>query len=808
MLELLKTHFGYDAFLPLQEEIIAGVMAGRDCFVLMPTGGGKSLCYQLPAMAMPGLTLVVSPLIALMKDQVDALEANGLPAAFINSTQSPEELRLVVRRIRSGEIKLLYVAPERVIEPRFADFLRTLNVSLIAIDEAHCVSEWGHEFRPAYRELANLRVACPSAPLIALTATATERVRADILSQLGLREPRTFISSFNRPNLTYSVVPKESDLNALRSLLESHRGESAIIYCGSRKATEDMAQALSERGFRAEAYHAGLDPEERRSIQDRFIRDRTPIVVATIAFGMGINKPDVRLVVHHDLPKSIESYYQETGRAGRDGLPSECVLYFSYGGKSRQEFFINQIEDAEERARARERLDQVISLCSLSSCRRKFVLEYLGEEWPYEDCSGCDNCVQPREQYDATEIAQKVLSAVIRTGERFGAAHVIGVLRGSKGEKIRSQGHHQLSVYGIAANHPRDELRDLIEGLKREGLLTVAEGEYPTLGVTPRGREFLKNRETLALARPVARKASPERGARSVLGTGEGYDTGLYDELVSLRRATADLRGVPAYVIFNNRTLQDMARRIPRNLAEFSRVSGVGRAKLEDLGPPFLECINKYSRECELRSATDSGDWSRSTESARRMFNISHRATGRVISGGATLKQTAEIRGLTVGTILRHLERLVEEGIEVKWSHLLPPEYHRIEIEAALEKLGHKFLRPVWEELEGRYSYERIRLVRLERLGRTYQTTPQTRPLSSPENRRPKPNSKSEFDPILGMSEEEWYMINRALDEERQREWEALHPITYQDCLEDPGLFDDYYNQPSHILADDDTAPP
>ena len=287
MLELLKTHFGYDAFLPMQEEVIGAVIAGQDCFVLMPTGGGKSLCYQLPAMALPGLTLVVSPLIALMKDQVDALEANGLPAAFINSTQTPDELRRVVRRIRSGEIKLLYVAPERVIEPRFAEFLKTLDVSLVAIDEAHCVSEWGHEFRPAYRELVNLRRVCPGSPVIALTATATELVRADILSQLGLRQPGTYISSFNRPNLTYSVLPKENDLSGLLSVLERHRGGSAIIYCGSRKATEEMAQALSERGFRAEAYHAGLDAEQRRSVQDRFIRDRTPIVAATIAFGMG-----------------------------------------------------------------------------------------------------------------------------------------------------------------------------------------------------------------------------------------------------------------------------------------------------------------------------------------------------------------------------------------------------------------------------------------------------------------------------------------------------------------------------------------
>ena len=723
MLELLKTHFGYDAFLPLQEDIVGSVMAGRDTFALMPTGGGKSLCYQLPALSLPGLTLVVSPLIALMKDQVDALEANGIPAAFINSTQTHAELSQIVRRVRAGEVKLLYVAPERAVEQRFADFLSTLNISLLAIDEAHCVSEWGHEFRPAYRELASLRRVCPDTPVIALTATATERVRADILSQLGLHNPQSFISSFDRPNISYAIVPKERNLPVLLDLLEKYRGESAIIYCGSRKDTEEMARNLRERGFNAEPYHAGLEPDVRRATQERFIRDRTSIVAATIAFGMGINKPDVRLVVHYDLPKSIESYYQETGRAGRDGLPSECVLFFSYAGKSTQEYFIRQIEDPEERERARERLEQVISLCNLSSCRRKFVLEYLGEEWPDGDCGGCDNCTHPPDQYDATEIAQKLLSAVIRTGERFGAAHVIDVLRGGRGEKVRSQGHDQLSVYGIAANHPRDELRDTVEELKREGLLAASGGEYPTLSVTPRGREFLKNRETLTLARPVQRKDSSResRSGRTPHGTGDGgsYDVGLYNELSALRRQIADQRGVPAFVIFGNRALQDMARKAPRTLAEFARVSGVGQAKLEEFGEPFLERINAYARKQgwpEAAAGVDSripGSDGRTAEPAARADGHSYHETGRIISGGASLEEAAEARGLKVTTIVGHLERLVESEMPVEWAHLLPPSESRAEIEAVFAVMGDNPLRPVWEELQGRYSYDEIRLVRL-----------------------------------------------------------------------------------------------
>ena len=742
MLPMLKAHFGYDEFLPLQEEIISALIAGRDCFVLMPTGGGKSLCYQLPAMALLGLTLVVSPLIALMKDQVDALEANGLPAAFINSTQTAEELRQVVRRIRSGEIKLLYVAPERVTEPRFADFLQTLDVSLIAIDEAHCVSEWGHDFRPAYRELATVRQVCPAAPVIALTATATQRVRADILSQLGLRDPQTFISSFNRPNLAYSVVPKERDLSGLLSLLGKYRGESAIVYCGSRKATEEMAQTLSEGGFTAEAYHAGLEPDTRRSIQDRFIRDRTPIVVATIAFGMGINKPDVRLVVHYDLPKSIESYYQETGRAGRDGLPSECVLYFSYGGKSRQEYFINQVEDPEERERARERLEQVMSLCSLSSCRRKFVLTYLGEEWTGENCGGCDNCIQPRERYDATEIAQKILSAVVRTGERFGAAHVIDVLRGGKGERILKQGHDQLSVYGIAAGHARDELRDLVEGLKREGLLAATSGEFPTLAISERGREFLRKRETLTLARSVVqRKSAAESRSGRNRDEGAAYDTGLYDELAALRKQIAEQRGIPAFMIFGNRALQDMARKAPRTPADFSRVSGVGRAKLEDLGSQFLERINDYAREQGWPDSTNTTAEAPPSDRAPRVVSESYRETGRIISAGASLEETAEARNLTVGTVLGHLERLVEEGVAVEWSHLMPLPEDRSEIEAVFDELGENPLRPVFDELGGKYSYEEIRLVRLARRSPEMSAASEPAPWEESRNVEPDPRS-------------------------------------------------------------------
>ncbi len=707
MLDLLKTRFGYDAFLPHQEEIIAAVMAGQDCFVLLPTGGGKSLCYQLPALALDGLTLVVSPLIALMKDQVDGLRANGIPAGFINSTLTQSQIAQVQQRVRDGAIKLLYVAPERAITPDFQRFLDSIKVSLVAIDEAHCVSEWGHDFRPAYRELAGMRQVCPNAPVIALTATAPQMVREDILSQLGLRQPRRFVSGFNRPNLTYAVTPKKNSLPALVSLLERHSGESAIIYCLARQSTEDLAGALSRHGFQAEAYHAGMDADLRRAVQDRFIRDQTQIVVATIAFGMGIDKPDVRLVVHHDLPKSLEGYYQESGRAGRDGLPAECVLFYSYADKARQEYFVNQLEDTEEQQRAQQRLDQVIELCNLRTCRRKFILEYLGEEDVADDCAGCDVCRSPREEFDATEIAQKILSAVARTGQRFGAAHIVNVLLGSATKQVVKNGHDQLPVFGIAPGQPPENLRDLVKDVSAQGLLESTGGQYPTLSITPRGRTFLKNRETLTLARPVSDAAPAQTAA-----TDSGFDPRLYQQLAQCRKQLADARNVPAYVIFGNRTLQDMARRAPRNRVEFARVHGFGQSKLHDLAQPFLAVINDYVAQhgtpqpTEIPAAPD-----RPTPS--RGVNMAALETGRLVSAGASIEEVAEQRGIRPSTVLDHLDRLAQAGQSLQVEHLMPNPTRRQAIEKAFAATGDLRLTPAREILGEEYSYDELKLVRL-----------------------------------------------------------------------------------------------
>ena len=734
MLDLLKTHFGFDGFLPLQEEIISSLMSGNDAFALMPTGGGKSLCYQLPALALGGLTLVVSPLIALMKDQVDALKTNGIPAGFINSSLTQGQIGRAERMVREGRLEILYVAPERAILPEFRDFLAGLDVRLLAIDEAHCVSYWGHDFRPAYRELKTLREVTHGAPVIALTATATKPVRGDILTELGLRQPRVFISSFNRPNLTYAVEAKEKSLEPLLDLLRKHRGESAIIYCTARKSTEDMAHTLSRHGFKAEPYHAGLEPEARRAVQDRFIRDETPIVVATIAFGMGIDKPDIRLVVHYDLPKNLEGYYQETGRAGRDGMPSECVLFYSYGDKAKQEYFLGRMEDVEERERSRTRLEQMVAFCNLSTCRRKYVLEYLGEEWPEQDCGGCDVCLAPREEYDATEIAQKLLSAVVRTGEKFGAAYVIRVLLGSADKRIREYEHDQLSVFGIVRDHSREELHQLANVLTAKGLLAGPGGQYPTLEVTPAGRQFLKARDSLTLTRPVSRPKtryarndarSSRSGQRDRLRAGdddyEPYNEELYGELSALRKRIADQQGVPAFVIFGDRSLRDMAAKMPVTRDEFSRIYGVGEAKLRELSGPFLQAIRAYvdrhglARDEVARKPVEMSALV-PKEPRPRTVGVSFRETGRLISAGASVAEVAHLRGLMETTIVGHLEHLVREGEEVEFDHLLPAGQRLEAINDAFDVMGHQLLRPVFNELAGSCSYQELRLVRLKKL--------------------------------------------------------------------------------------------
>tara|TARA_B100001146_G_scaffold200047_1_gene190450 strand:+ start:1648 stop:3819 length:2172 start_codon:yes stop_codon:yes gene_type:complete len=721
VLEQLKAYFGFDRFLPLQEEIITKVLAKRDTLVLMPTGGGKSLCYQLPALRLKGLTLVVSPLIALMKDQVDGLGANGVPAGLLNSTLAAQEASQVQDQARQGKIKILYVAPERLALPGFQRFLQSLDVSLIAIDEAHCISEWGHDFRPDYRNLKSLRRDFPGVPVIALTATATEPVREDIINQLGLDKPEIFISSFNRPNLTYTIQPKTEPLGSLLHLLEKHQGGSAIIYRFSRKATEETALELSERGFSALPYHAGLERDLRRETQEKFIRDQVQIVVATIAFGMGIDKPDVRLVVHYDLPKTVEGYYQETGRAGRDGLPSDCVLFYSYGDRSKQEYFISQIEDDDEREKAHNKLDQVLALCDLQTCRRAYLMEYLGESWPQTNCGGCDICLLPREEFDATEIAQKILSTAIRTGERFGVNYLVDVLRGSANKAVRTRGHHELPVFGISRDVDSDDLKEMVRSLVTNGLLAQNGGDYPTLGVSQRGHKFLKNREKLTLTRP--KQAAPVRQVAFPGDRETAYDTKLFDELAALRLEIATDREVPAYQIFGNKSLQQMAFHMPQNELEFSKISGVGDAKLRDFSERFLEVINEYVEATGQPAAVNRVPVSAPKKRVRGI-SMSIRETKDLVAQGLSFEEVAEQRGISETTIRSHLERFIQEGGQVDLGHLMPPEDRRTKIAAAFKEMGEARLTPVREFLGDDYTWGELAVVRMDRRQQEYHGEP------------------------------------------------------------------------------------
>ncbi|PYK23035.1 MAG: DNA helicase RecQ, partial [Verrucomicrobia bacterium] len=590
LIATLKKHFGYEQFRPLQEEIIRDALAGRDVFVLMPTGGGKSLCFQLPALTREGLTIVVSPLIALMKDQVDALQASGIPATYLNSTLGRDEAKARWRGLHRGEYRMLYVAPERLMLETFLERALNWNIVQIAIDEAHCISEWGHDFRPEYRELKKLREHFPDVPVMALTATATERVGADIVKELKLRDPRCYMASFNRPNLSYRVVPKSSPYEQLLAFIRSRPNDSGIIYCASRKSTDSLARNLNDDGISAKPYHAGLTTGERTKHQESFLRDDVRVITATIAFGMGINKPNVRFVVHYDLPKNLESYYQETGRAGRDALPSECVLLFSASDVAKQLHFIDEKSEKEARI-ARAQLQQMVHYAETRECRRATLLEYFGETFSQPSCDGCDNCLQPRETFDGTVHAQKFLSCVYRIHARhrfgFGLNHVVDILRGADTETIRQRRHNELSTYGIGRDLKRNAWQAIGRELLRLGLVECAPGKFATLALTPAGREALRNRTPITLTKQIdiaTQREKPRAGAIEC-------DELLFEQLRALRRKLADERDVPAYVIFSDVSLREMARNYPTTASEFRRIPGVGEQKLKDFAQPFLSEI-------------------------------------------------------------------------------------------------------------------------------------------------------------------------------------------------------------------------
>jgi ATP-dependent DNA helicase RecQ len=705
LLDALKKYFGFDAFRPLQREIVEAAMTGRDVFALMPTGAGKSLCFQLPAVLLPGLTIVISPLIALMKDQVDGLNAAGIPATFLNSSLDGREMSERVRGLKNGEYKLLYIAPERFPSPGFLDFLQSLTVSLCVVDEAHCISEWGHDFRADYRNLHVLRRSFPDAPIMAVTATATERVVDDILSQLHLRDTQIFRASFDRKNLLYQVWPKRAAMGQLVGYLEKRKHESGIIYSLSRDSTERIALALQAEGHNALPYHAGLEKNVRAKTQEKFDRDKVDIICATIAFGMGIDKPNVRYVIHYDIPKNIPSYYQETGRAGRDGLPSDCILFYALGDRMKYLKFFDE-KPPEERVRSIQELDKMVDLAELTICRRKTLLAYFGETYPVENCGTCDNCLtnQTAETFDGTREAQMFLSCVVRVKENFGLTHVVDVLKGARGQKIQDFRHHELSTYGIGSEYKKTEWKHFANEFRRQGLIVQDHDHFSVLKLTKKAWEVLRNERTVQLTRPKADEA--EREAREAVDLPEA-NRKLFEELRVLRRTMAEQQNIPPYIIFNDYTLKEIAARVPTDGQEFLAISGVGETKAKQYGMQFLAVTRNFRKAhpelYKLSTVSHAAREPKGGDSAYESLAL--------FKKGHSLQTIAELRAFSLSTIAGHIASLLQTG-EISSLERLVADQKCAPIRAAFQKYGYASLLQVREALGADYSYDDLRFVR------------------------------------------------------------------------------------------------
>jgi ATP-dependent DNA helicase RecQ len=694
---VLKRYFGYTSFLPHQEEIIRAVLERRDVLAVLATGGGKSLCYQLPALLQDGLTVVVSPLIALMKDQVDGLRECGVAAAYLNSTLAYDERVRIEGDLRRGALKVLYVSPEKVVQPGFLRFLQGLSIDLIAIDEAHCISQWGHEFRPEYRQLAILKRTFPKTPIVALTATATPSVRNDICEQLHLASPAICVGSFLRRNLHYRVIPKNNSYAQLVGYLSKHRNDSGIIYCTSKKTVGDLAKKLNRDGFLAQPYHAGLDARVRSRTQDRFIRDSVRIIVATVAFGMGIDKPDVRFVIHHDLPQTLEQYYQETGRAGRHGEKSDCILLFSRGDRAKVQYFIEKKSSETEKRVARRKLAEMIEFCESPSCRVRMLLRYFGEDDTRSSCGTCDNCLEPRRTFDGTGIAKKVIACVSQLGAPFGAGHIADVLRGAKSGKVKERGHAAIPAYGSGKEYTRQQWMEYIGELVRRGYLSVEGDRYPVIVLNEQGRGVAEGREEVVLTerRDSAAKTPPSKG--------EGYDAALFARLKGLRTHLSREEGIAPFMIFSDATLREMAAVLPRTREDLLAIRGVGAHKLGKYGDAFLASIREGDGSRQTAFAPPQGGTALSPESIATTLGLYRR--------GYTVREIASAREMAEETVGAQIEAIIMRGEAISLDDLVMHAKQEA-IRDAIGKCGPDNLRLLRSHLGDRYSYNEIRFVR------------------------------------------------------------------------------------------------
>lgn len=680
----LKEVFGYDTFRPLQENIVRTVVSGNDAVVIMPTGGGKSMCFQLPALLFPGVTVVISPLIALMKDQVDGLRANGISAVYLNSSQSASEKHLIHDQIRHRKIDLVYTAPESL--GFFGDLLSEQYVSMIAVDEAHCISSWGHDFRPSYQQLSFLKERLPNTPIMALTASADAATREDIARQLGISKARPFISSFDRPNIDLEVRPGKKRLEQIKEFLRERRGESGIIYCLSKKSTEDLADKLKALGYLCEAYHAGLSNELRNRVQEDFVNDRLKVVCATIAFGMGIDKSNVRFVIHYNMPKNIEGFYQEIGRAGRDGEPSKALLFYSISDVIQlRKFAVGAPNEHLQNAKI-ERMKQ---FAEASSCRRRILLNYFGEELP-KDCGRCDVCRNPPTYIDGTILAQKILSTVFRCKEKFSMRIVIDVLRGSSNNQVLSNRLNTINTYGIGKDLSSDEWQHYAVQLVNQGLLNIAFQRYNALELTDTSRSVLFEGQKVKLTLPpVSSNRVTKRGKDF-----ETADSGLFEHLRKLRLSIAKKEGIPAYLVFNDATLRDMEKLKPKSRAEMLEVSGVGAHKMSKYGHWFIDAIDSYASKATLKK--------KKVDTTKVTYDL--------FLSGKSVDEIAELRELQSSTIMNHLIKMYDNGARIDLHDFVMKE-DLVKVRKLKDDLGNPSeLKPYFEALNETVPYEKIRV--------------------------------------------------------------------------------------------------